>query len=56
MSARREGGGVPAPAAEAGARIVLKLRFPPPAGPEPPEIAELIDRLDRLETRQSRRS
>ena len=56
MSARRSGGGARGTAPESGARIVLKLRFPPPDGPAPPELAELIDRIDRLETRQSRRT
>jgi hypothetical protein len=41
---------------QSGARIVLKLKFPPPAAHEPPEFAELLDRIDRLETRQSRRT
>ena len=55
MSARPSGGDARGAAPETGARIVLKLRFPPPDGPAPPELAELIDRIDRLETRQSRR-
>lgn len=56
MSASRGGADAPGPAGESAARIVLKLRFPAPAGPAPPDFAELLDRIGRLETRQSRRT
>ena len=52
----RRGGGEGEPGEESGARIVLKLRFPPSAEPMPPDFAELLDRIDRLETRQPRRT
>jgi hypothetical protein len=55
MTARRDDG-PRQPETQSGTRIVLKLKFPPPAGPDPPGFAELLDRIDRLETRQSRRT